>query len=426
MAYVHPSLPDAPEAMQRSGAAEWKASWPLVFAACIGGAVPTIHYYSLGLFFAPLQAEFGWSRAEISIGVLISATVCVLIQPLIGLLIDRFGSRRVALPGVFIYCGAVTAFATANAWIVSYWALYAVMAFGQACLTQPVWIAAVAKRFTVARGTAISITLCGASIGSLFVPIIAQHAIDAWGWRAAYATLAVVFAAVAFPILFLLFREPVGPAETAQTPRAPAPGLTWREGLRSPYFWCLAGVGLFITLSTQSLLVHFVPIVTAKGLDRSAAAAVIGIVGLTSILGRLCDGFFLDRFRGNVVGAISLLIPLIACILIYSFDGSATMAAAIAMALGFALGAETSVVAYLATRYLGMRNYGILFGLLAGLINLGAGWGPVIAGAVYDAFGSYDRMLMAAGGLSVVFSLLVLRMGPYPVFAPFGGERQAS
>lgn len=424
MAHPPASAIDPQTVASGSAAAEWKTNWTLVLAACIGGAIPTLHYYSLGLFFEPLQAEFGWSRAQISVGVLISATVCVLIQPLVGLLIDRWGSRHVALPGLFIYCGAVAALGTVNAAIISYWALFAVMAFGQACLTQPVWIAAVAKRFTAGRGTAISITLCGASIGSLFVPIIAQHMIDSWGWRAAYPTLALVFGAVSLPILLIFFHERGAPVRSAQprpaTPAPVVPGLTWREGLRSPHFWCLAGVGLFITLSTQSLLVHFVPIVTAKGLDRGAAAAVIGIVGFTSIAGRLCDGFFLDRYRGNIVGAASLLMPLVACVLIYGFDGSKAMAAAIALALGFALGAETSVVAYLATRYLGMRNYGILFGLLAGLINLGAGWGPVVAGAVYDAFGSYDRMLMAAGGLSVLFSLLVLRMGRYPEFTKPG------
>ena len=403
----------------RSAKAEWRRYWLLTLVACVGGAVPTAHYYTLGLFFAPLKQAFGWSRSELSLTLLVGSIVCIILAPFVGIAVDRWGSRRVGIPGVIVYCSGLFLNSLAGPSIWSYWGSCFIVALGQSCLVQSVWVTAVASRFVIARGFATAVTLCGASLGAFVVPIIAEFAISHYGWRAGYVALGAILPAVALPLLFFCF--PDKPAEPAVASRAveatSTSGLHWKEGLRSPYFWFLGGIGFFVTLSTQALMVHFVPIVTAKGLDRTTAAAIVGTVGIASMAGRLFEGILLDRFRPQPIASVSLLMLFVTCLFVHFYDGSAVMASFIAVSLGLALGAETNIVAYLATRYLGMRNYGVLFGILAALINLGAGVGPLAAGAIYDTFGNYDIIIIAAVCISLFFSITVSQFGKYPDFS---------
>src|SRR5688572_1042070 len=86
---------------------EWRANWPLVLAGILGMAIGSLHAYSLGVMIAPLEAEFGWKRAQISSGLFITSTIAVIFAPFMGMAIDRLGTRIIALTGVTFYCGAL-------------------------------------------------------------------------------------------------------------------------------------------------------------------------------------------------------------------------------------------------------------------------------------------------------------------------------
>ncbi|HEX7743122.1 MAG TPA: MFS transporter, partial [Sphingobium sp.] len=96
--------------------------------------------------------------------------------------------------------------------------------------------------------------------------------------------------------------------------------------------------------------------------------------------------------------------------------GSIPIASAAAIVLGLSLGAELDLVAYLATRHVGLRNFGLLFGVIAGLLSLATGTGPLIISHVYDITGSYNLVLWAYMPLCVVSAALFLGLGPYPDF----------
>jgi len=78
---------------------EWMDGWPLIFSSTLGISVSSIVVYSMGVFMLPLQKEFGWSRAEISSGLLINSGFAIICAPFVGRLIDRLGPRRICLPG---------------------------------------------------------------------------------------------------------------------------------------------------------------------------------------------------------------------------------------------------------------------------------------------------------------------------------------
>ena len=104
--------------------AEWGAYWPLIFVSWFGCSLMGIPILSLSAFVAPLQSAFGWTRAEIALGLSVYAAVGVIGSPLAGRLIDRWGPRRVVLPGVILTGLAFSLFGTAGGTVVGWLALW--------------------------------------------------------------------------------------------------------------------------------------------------------------------------------------------------------------------------------------------------------------------------------------------------------------
>ncbi|RYD97958.1 MAG: MFS transporter, partial [Sphingomonadales bacterium] len=176
-------------ASQRASVArgDIRRDWPFLLAAALGFSVASIHFYSFGLFMEPLEAEFGWSRSQISGALMIISTIGVLGAPLVGLMIDRWGSRRVGMPGVVVYSCAFASLAMVGPSIWSFWAIFLLLALAISTITATVWSAAVAARFDInQRGLAIALTFCGASFGMLVAPIFAEYLMSSYGWRTAY------------------------------------------------------------------------------------------------------------------------------------------------------------------------------------------------------------------------------------------------
>jgi MFS family permease len=400
---------------------EWGKNWPVVMASAAGVALSTVHIYSLGVMIAPLEAEFGWSRAQISSGMLIGSIVALLLSPLIGLFVDKLGPRRIALCGATAYCVFLAMISFANASIWSWIALWIALTIGVKGLIPLIWTAAVSSVFVRGRGLALAVTLCGTGIGATLTPILTSHLVEAYGWRTAYVGLAAFWALLVLPLLFFFFTSAKDRLRTESPANAPTAeilltGLTGREGFRSLRFYKLAFAAFGIALVAVSFTVNLVPILVSGGLPRLNAAEIAGIVGLASITGRLGGGYLLDRMNGNVVTAIAVLLPIVSCALLLSMPGDPTAAKLAAVFLGLSLGAELDAVAYLATRHLGMLNFGLLFGVISGLLSLATGLGPMVVNYSYDITGTYSLALWAYIPICAVSSILFLSLGKYPVF----------
>lgn len=402
-----------------SSAREWRENWTLVLSALIGCSVPCVHIYSMGLLMAPLNQEFGWTRGQISASLLLASVIGVVLAPIVGLLIDRWGSRRVGLPGVAIYTGSCALLALTGPSIWTYWAVFCLVAVGISFTTVTIWSAAVASQFTKGRGLALGVTFCGSSLGSFITPILSEYVLSNYGWRATYWGISLGTFLYAMPILLLFFhdRRHGRPRDGQQrAPARPVAGVSRKEGLRSVRFWSIALVSLSASSVIMGLVVHFVPFVIAGGLDRTSAAFAAGLIGIASMTGRLIEGVLLDRFRATTVGALSLLMPTIACMAMLTYGGSLIEAMVIAAILGASLGAEVNIMAYLTSRYFGLRSYGVLFGIVYSLIALGSGIGPLLAGLIYDWNGNYLYMMWISLPVIVLCSLRILTLGAFPDF----------
>lgn len=393
---------------------ESRQDWLLVLSAFIGLAVSVMYVYSIGLFFAPLEAEFGWSRGQIAAGMTIVSVVTVAVAPFVGMAVDRYGSRVIACVGMSWHCIAIALLATTTGSIWHWWSMWILVSAGTVLIKPTVWMAAIASRFKARRGLAIGFAMCGIGVGSAVMPSLATMLIDGWGWRAAYVLLGAGGALVALPMMFFFFRDGSRVTSPLGVKVEQLPGLSRREGLRSRRFHKMALAGFLATFSTIALTVHFVPILMAEGVARESAAFYAGAIGTASIIGRAGTGYLLDRIDGTIVGAIGCALPIVTGIMLLNFDGSLLFGIICAAVLGFAMGTEVDVFAYLSARYFGLRNYGMLFGTLAGMLALGSGVGAAFGGAMYDYYGSYHMLILILLPVYAVTSLLIGTLGRTP------------
>lgn len=410
----------SPSLSPQSGIVEWRNFWFLPLAAALGYATSVIHVYSLGPFIQPLQEAFGWSRAQIASGLTVQCIVSAIFCIPIGMVIDRIGPRRVALVGVLTMSGAFALIGTATGTTGNWLLLWIGVAIGGLGVQAPIWTSAVATRFEVSRGLAFAVTLCGASVAAAVFPVLATWLIELYGWRQAFSILGGGWAAIVFVLLFLFFRSArdrsAKPADTAATP-TPArvlTGVTLAEGLRSPALYKLLLAGGLVAFTVIGAMVHFVPILKGAGASPLAAAGVASLIGLFSIAGRLGTGFLLDRFPGHIVGGTVVLLPIIAALLLL-FDGSNPASQMVAAAaLGFTVGSEVDVVAFLASKHFGLKNFGALYGALVAALTLGTAFGPLTAGAVFDHFGNYEKFLWGTIVLMLLGALALFSLGHPP------------
>lgn len=406
---------------------EWGRSWTVVLAAALGFALSTVTVYSLGPFIAPLEAEFGWSRAQIASGMTLYSIFGILLTPLAGMVIDRLGPRRVGLFAILSYGITFCALSltTASLWV--WLGLWLILSLASATMKPTTWTAGVSSVFDKGRGLAISVMLCGAALGSTLTPIYATWLIDTYGWRTAYVAMMATFVAVVFPVVYLFFTSAVDRVRTAARdqgattvpePAAVLAGLDWREGLLSWKFARLGGAAFATTLVVISFVANMIPIFSDAGISRGQAAGIAGLIGISTIVGRLLGGFLLDRINGSIVGGVSLLLPVISALLILAFPGSVPVASVAVLILGLSLGAELDCVAYLTTRHFGMKNFGTIFGVISGILAFATGLGSFLVSLGYDLTGGYTIALQAYVPLALLASALFFSLGRYPQFAP--------
>lgn len=412
-------------ASSNSARVEWRTHGLLVLAAFVGFSFHSIVTYSTGLFMQPLSQEFGWSRALIAGGLTIAALSTIPLAPVVGAILDRWGSRRLAIIGLVLTGGAVSAFALANGSAVQWlalWVFYSIVATG---IKSTVWTAAVTGTFSAARGMALGVTMCGAAAAQVVAPPLTNWLIDTQGWRAAYVWLGSGWGGLALvmAVLFLFDahdrkrREKAAGGDAAAAP-APLelPGLGFREALRNPAIIRIAVSTLITMFMGVALIVHMVPLLTEAGLSRTQAAYLTSITGIAGFMGKLFTGWLSDRFNAGLVGAITLAVPTVGFAMLLEPFRSPTLIVIGMFIIGYSSGAKLQIAAYLTSVYGGMRNFGKIFGVMGSLIAIGSGVGPMAAGRIYDVAGSYTPFIIAGIPASLICGLLIFGLGPYPAW----------
>jgi MFS transporter, OFA family, oxalate/formate antiporter len=397
---------------------EFSLGWKVLLAGFLGtmcGASP-LPFNVLGTLFQPLNAEFGWGRAEVSAGITIFGIVASLMAPVFGWASDRFGVRRVALFSLLAFSISFASLYFTPASIGGFYALWFVIGLIGIGSTPVTWSRAISMWFVQNRGLALGIMLLGTSAAGFIVPKVAGYMVQTVGWREMFPVVALFPLLLALPVCLALFREPRTDERPANlnTRSGELKGRTLTEAARTRQFWLLLSSILLIALAYGGAHIHMIPIVMDHGLTLDQATSMMGVVALGLLCGRLGVGLMLDRIWGPAIAFPVLCLPAIACFLLMGISSDTTILVTAAFLLGFAAGAESDLIAFLAARYFGMAHFGKIYGFLYMPFGIGSAVSPIFYGLVRDRTGSYDHMLMAAAAMFVAGAALLLLLGRYP------------
>jgi MFS family permease len=391
----------------RSGS-EFARGWTVILAAAVGVGlgITGVPIYTIGLFIRPLAADFGWTRAIVAGGLTVLTACSVLMAPLIGVLTERYGVRRVAILGMIGLALGFLGLSLNNGSVQAYYLAWGALAILGAGTSPIVWTAAVTSWFNRNRGLALGITLCGTGVVAIVAPEIIGRIIASHGWRAAFQSLAAAQIVIGLPVVLLFFRRREQPLDAA-TPTRPGEGLTLRQAAATTQFWRLILAFFLMALVVGGLIVNLPAMLADRGIPLPQAAEALGLLGVAIIGGRLTVGWLVDRVAAHYVAAAYIVLPTLACLLLAE-HGAAGPAVVL---VGLSAGAEVDLLAFLISRYFGLLHYARIYGCALSTFSAGVGLGPLLAARIYDASGGYAGALYGFAACAAVASVLVASLG---------------
>jgi MFS transporter, OFA family, oxalate/formate antiporter len=353
--------------------------------------------YSFAAFFTAFQAEFGASRAHVALVFSLSALLWFSFGVPGGMLADRFGPRGVCLAGVLILATGLALSALAPSLAV----LYATFSIGAGIgigLTYVPSVAAVQHWFVQHRALATGIAVSGIGAGNLLFPPLAAWLIGLAGWRNAYLALAAAVVVLAVPAALALGGRA---AERASAAGTSLPGMGLREALKSAPFWAMYAVALFICVGVFVPMVHLVPYAQDAGLGAGRGVTLVSLLGLGSLIGRFLIGGIADRI-GHVRALVAISAGMGVMFLLWWVSTSFWPLAVFAFIFGTLYGGYVALAPTVSMDLFGPKSLSAILGSLYTAAGIGTLLGPTLAGASFDAFGSYDASILGCAVLCFI------------------------
>lgn len=375
-------------------------NWILLACAFLTYTASAAVLHAYTVFLVAFFDEFRWSRADTSLAYAVSQLVSGVSAPLVGIMVDRLGPRRMMLiGGALLIVGLV-----ATAQITALWQLVVlygvVMTVGANCLGMLVFVPLLSRLFERRRGMAISILQSGNGGARGFSAPAAQFGIDTIGWRPTLLVAAGLLAALILPMAAAFRRTgrpPVPPAPPEPTTGAAAPSVlvtrpwTLGEAIRTPHFWLLFLVYLCTGLGSFFVSLHQLAFAVDQGFDALYAAWVLGLGALLAIVGVIATGTLSDYIGREWAAILSYLVSIVGvvCALFIERPDQHLLLWLHACLFGITWGARgPSVTAKTADLFPGPQ-----LGAILGVITVGSGLGAAIgswcAGWIFDVSGSY-------------------------------------
>lgn len=385
-----------------------------------------VSFWSFGLYVEPLEEEFGWSRAEVSFGFSAGLMVSGLFGPLIGRWVDARGPRQSIIAGAILTALSYILLAYTSA--LWQWYLFQCI---NAIFRQMMFIipfqSLISRWFDRKRGIALALLGSGFSLGGFAVVPAMNYVISVVDWDGSFLVAGAATAVIVLPVaIFLLRNNPADVGEYVDgdhyeaggdRPPAPIRGVTLRAAMRTPLFWTLAAALMLFFYGMFGWLVHQVPFYESIGISRSTAAYIVSGAALLGMITRITFGLVADRFTRFETVAIMLAGVLFLSMLTLFISPTPTGVAIFVLLWVIGAGAGPMMEALLLTRSFGLQFFGSIFGVIMVVETLGQILSPTIAGAIYDATGSYDGailMYMCTFAAAFVLFNIALRL-PRPI-----------
>jgi sugar phosphate permease len=384
------------------------------------------------LFVLPLEFEFHWSAATISVAIAIGILLFGLMGPFAAALMDRYGVRRtVAAALALLAISSALSVEMRTAWqLVALWGILSGIGTGMASLALGATIAN--RWFETRRGLVMGLFSAGNATGQLiFLPAFARI-ISADGWRPCALILSAVCLAL-IPVFVGLARErprdlglpkygktELEPAATSGSAPLQTALRALGEGLRSRDFWLLAGTFFVCGASTNGLIgTHLVPACGDHGISEQRGATLLAAMGVFDLVGTTASGWLSDRVDSRLLlfwyyglrGLSLIFLPL-------AFGLGAFGLPAFAVFYGLDWIATVPPTLKLANTSFGVGRGAVMFAWIVAGHQVGASLAAFTAGAIRTTLGTYDPAFVGSGVLCIAAAVMALFIGRVGSRAP--------
>lgn len=388
---------------------EFRKNWQALAAACAGLIAGTSSIYLNNLFSPSLIEEFGWKKSDFAL-IGLTTVIAVIFLPVAGRLADRYGLRRVAIFGVaglpLVFCGlALQTGGFALFFLLSTLQMLIVSSLGGIIIYGRL----VVRYFSVARGLALGISTCMPAVATVVLSPLLGRFISEEGWRAGYFLMAAI-AAVLGAIALLAVPKSFSDRDT-RLPEQRSVRRDYGELVKTRQFLVIFGAMLLCNVHFTMQTTQLTIIVSEMGIDAATASAMISIFAVGVIFGRICCGIALDRYQPRYVAVVCFLFPAAGLAILAAGSGNVMLVGLGVMSLGFSVGAEGDVAAYLATRYFRQELFSSVLSLFTSAMAISALVGAILLSRTVAATGGYSLFLGMSAASIFLGALSFLLLG---------------
>ena len=397
--------------------------WWIVFAGfglmVLGGG---LLFHSFGAYVKVLEDEFGWSRTELSLAFALQRVETGFLGPIHGWAVDRYGPRLIMLIGVVIFGVALASFSLVDS-LLGFYLVFALIAIGSSLSSMLSVSTAIVNWFKQRRALALGVMSTGVAAGGLFTPAVVW-ALEGWGWRTTAVVSGCIVLLLGLPLASLVRTRPrdygrtpdgLPPAAAAAAAAMPETSFNAREAMRTRAFWLLSLGHASGLLTVGAISVHLFVYVTGEfGVSSATAARLITLLTAMLVVGMLVGGVFGDRTNKRVI-IVSAMFGHMTAMLLLAWSPSFWLVTLAVAIQGMAWGARGPLTSALRADYFGPGSYGQIQGFSSLIVMMGMMLGPLIAGIIYDAQGTYAPAFLLLGVTSALGSLcFVFATRPLP------------
>ena len=382
-------------------------------------------FQALGAYSSVLIEEKGWSKTAVSGAVSLQSMEGVLLGPLMGFFLDRFGSKQILRLGTLIL-GIGFILLSQIASIESFYVAVLTLAVGSSLAGYFPLNVGIIQWFEKKRARALSLVSIGLAFGGICVPLVAWT-MQTFGWRHTALGSGILIVLLGYPLAGIYRKRPedfgqhvdgVAPSvPAADAVGAQSSGLneressfTTRQALRTQAFWLLSGGHAFALLVVTAVNAHAINHMrTALHYSIAEAALIITVMTVFQLLGVFVGGALGDRYDKRLLSALCMLMHAVG-LLFLTFATGRVALVIFAVLHGLAWGIRGPFMQAIRADYFGRRSIGQILGISGIIVAMGQLAGPLVAGVLGDATGDYRlgftvlSLTAAAGSLLFVFA----------------------
>ena len=373
-----------------------------------------------GVYQSVLIERFGWSRTAISGAFALSHIEGAALGPFVGMLVDRFGTRRMVVIGhVIMGAGFILFSFVQELW--HFYVAFVIIAIGSGLGGWLAMITLVNNWFVRKRSLAMASAMSGIHFGGFLVPVLALG-MESYGFRTVTFGIGVFLWATVGPVARLIRDHPEDYGlrpDGDRVPRistgSPSTGteadiesdFTARQALRTPAFWIISIAHATSTAAIVSMAAHLVPKLTDIGLSLSTGGLVVLLYTSVALPSQFVTGYVADKLPKPPVIAFFMLCQGIALLIIANAD-TLKLALLFAVIWGFAFGGRVPVMTAIRGDYFGRKAFATIMGLSMLPNNVGMIAGPLFAGYMFDTYDSYYVPFVTFAVMNFAGAVLIL------------------